>query len=87
MPDIIHKPIASHASSFLEALKTGSTTALLGMVIVFAVLAIIFAALVIMRKALNGLKPDEATDKILDMFSRTRNNREFVSLVKKNRFI
>ena len=44
-------------------------------------------AINIMRKALNGLKPDEAADKILDMFSRTRNNREFVSLVKKNRFI
>ena len=41
----------------------------------------------IMRKALNGLKPDEATDKILDMFSRTRNNGEFVYTVKKNRFI
>lgn len=44
-------------------------------------------AINIMRKALNGLKPDEAADKILDMFSRTRNNWEFVSLVKKNRFI
>ena len=44
-------------------------------------------AINIMRRALNGLKPDEATDKILDMFSRTRNNREFVSLVKKNRFL
>ncbi|MBO4976493.1 MAG: transcription termination factor Rho [Lachnospiraceae bacterium] len=44
-------------------------------------------AINIMRKALNGLKPDEATDKILDMFSRTRNNKEFVSLVKKNRFL
>ncbi len=41
----------------------------------------------IMRKALNGLKPDEATDKILDMFSRTRSNSEFVYQVKKNRFI
>jgi len=41
----------------------------------------------IMRKALNGLKPDEATDKILDMFARTRNNAEFVQTVKKNRFI
>ena len=38
-----------------------------------------------MRKALNGLKSDEATDKILDMFSRTRNNQEFVMLVKKNK--
>ena len=44
-------------------------------------------AINIMRKALNGLKPDEAADKILEMFSRTKNNREFVSLVKKNRFI
>lgn len=44
-------------------------------------------AINIMRKALNGLKPDEAADKILDMFSRTRNNNEFVNLVKKNRFI
>ncbi len=44
-------------------------------------------AITIMRKALNGLKPDEAADKILEMFSHTRNNKDFVSLVKKNRFI
>ena len=44
-------------------------------------------AINIMRKALNGLKPDEATDKILDMFARTKNNVEFVNLVKKNKFI
>jgi transcription termination factor Rho len=44
-------------------------------------------AINIMRKALNGLKPDEATDRILDMFSRTRNNNEFVQVVKKNKFI
>ncbi len=41
----------------------------------------------IMRRALNGLKPDEATDRILDMFSRTRNNQDFVAMVKKNKFI
>ena len=41
----------------------------------------------IMRRALNGLKPDEATDRILDMFSRTRNNQDFVTMVKKNKFI
>ena len=64
MPDIIHKPIASHASSFLEALKTGSTTAILGMVIVFAVLAVIFAALVIMRKALNRKPKASAAETI-----------------------
>ena len=44
-------------------------------------------AINIMRKALNGLKPDEATDRILDMFSHTRNTVEFVNMVKKNRFI
>ncbi|MCM1119835.1 MAG: transcription termination factor Rho [bacterium] len=44
-------------------------------------------AISIMRKALNGMKPDEATDRILDMFARTKNNREFVAMVKKNRFI
>ena len=44
-------------------------------------------AINIMRKALNGLKPDEATDRILDMFARTRNNNEFVQMVKKNKFI
>ena len=44
-------------------------------------------AINIMRKALNGLKPDETTDRILDMFARTKNNQEFVAMVKKNRFV
>ncbi len=44
-------------------------------------------AINIMRKALNGMKPDEATDRILDMFARTRSNFEFVQMVKKNKFI
>lgn len=44
-------------------------------------------AINIMRKALNGMKPDEATDRILDMFARTRTNMEFVNMVKKNKFI
>lgn len=44
-------------------------------------------AINVMRKALNGMKADEAADRILDMFSRTRNNNEFVQLVKKNKFI
>lgn len=43
-------------------------------------------AINIMRKALNTLKPDEAVDKILDMFSKTRNNLEFVNMVKKIKF-
>lgn len=44
-------------------------------------------AINIMRKALNGMKSDEAVDKILDMFAKTRNNNEFVQMVKKIHFI
>lgn len=44
-------------------------------------------AIGILRKALNSLKPEEAVDKILDMFARTRNNADFVNLVKKMKFI
>ena len=40
----------------------------------------------IVRKATNSLKPDEAVEKILDLFARTRNNREFVESAKKIRF-
>ncbi len=44
-------------------------------------------AINVMRKAMNGMKADEAVEKILDMFVRTRNNREFVDMVKKIRFM
>lgn len=44
-------------------------------------------AINIIRKALNGLKPEEAVDKVLDMFARTRNNFEFVNMVKKMKFL
>lgn len=44
-------------------------------------------AVYIMRKALNGMKPDEAVDNILNMFSRTNNNEEFVQMVKKTKFL
>ncbi len=37
----------------------------------------------ILRKALNGLKADDAVDQILTMFAKTRNNTEFVDMVKK----
>ena len=43
-------------------------------------------AINIMRKALNGLKPEEAVDKILDMFSKTKDNQDFVGMVKKIKF-
>lgn len=39
-----------------------------------------------MRKALNSLKADEAVEQILNMFSRTRSNREFVLSAKKQKF-
>ena len=42
-------------------------------------------AINIMRKAFNGLKPDEAVEKCLDLFVRTRNNREFIDMTKKIR--
>lgn len=36
-----------------------------------------------MRRALNGLRSDEAVDNILTMFSRTHNNQELIQMVKK----
>ena len=44
-------------------------------------------AINIIRKALNGLKADEAVEKILDMFARTKTNFEFVNMVKKMKFL
>ena len=44
-------------------------------------------AINIIRKAFNGMKPEDAVEKVIDMFSHTRNNVEFVNMVKKNRFI
>ena len=40
-----------------------------------------------MRKALNGLKADEAVENILNMFSRTRSNAEFVLMMKKQKLV
>lgn len=44
-------------------------------------------AMNIIRKALNGLKPEESIDKILDLFSKTRNNQEFVNMVRKIKWL
>ena len=44
-------------------------------------------AINIIRKALNGLKMEEAVDHIIDMFSKTRDNREFVNVVKKTKWL
>ncbi len=39
-----------------------------------------------MRRALNGLKADEAAENILNMFSHSRNNEELLKIVQKQRF-
>ena len=44
-------------------------------------------AVEIMRKAYNGMRADEAVENILNMFARTRNNKEYINMVKKNRII
>jgi len=44
-------------------------------------------AVYIMRKALNGMKADEAVERIIDLFVKTKNNDEFVQMVKKMRIV
>ena len=36
-----------------------------------------------MRRGFNGLKPDEAVDRVIDMFSKSKNNVEFVNMMMK----
>ena len=38
------------------------------------------------RKATNSMKPEESVEKVLDLFARTRTNREFVDMAKKMKF-
>ena len=45
------------------------------------------SAVDIMRKALNGLKTDEAAERILDMFVKTKNNMEMVRIINKNHYV
>ena len=40
-----------------------------------------------MRKALNSLKAEDAVEQILNMFSRTKTNAEFVQMAKKQKFL
>ena len=40
-----------------------------------------------MRKALNGMKSEEAVEKILNMFARTRNNGELIQILKKQKIV
>ncbi len=44
-------------------------------------------AMYIMRRALNGMKAEEAVENILNMFLHTRDNRELVQRVRRQKFI
>lgn len=41
----------------------------------------------LMRKALNSMRSDDAVEKIIDLFVKTKNNREFVEMIKKIKLI
>lgn len=40
-----------------------------------------------MRRAFNGMKGDEAVDRVIELFSRTKNNNEFCAMAKKMRIV
>lgn len=42
---------------------------------------------ILMHKALGGMKPDEALERILEMFLRTKNNNEFIETIRKTRLV
>ncbi len=44
-------------------------------------------AVEVMRRAVNGMKPDEAVESILNLFVRTSHNREFCQMVKKTKLL
>lgn len=41
----------------------------------------------IMRKALNGMRSEEAAERIIDIFSKTKSNREFIQIIKKTKIV
>lgn len=44
-------------------------------------------AVYIIRRAMNGMKAEEAVDNLLNMFSRTKTNMELVQMVNRQKFI
>lgn len=44
-------------------------------------------AVTIMRKALNGMKAEEATENLLNMFAHTKTNKEVVATIRRQKFI
>ena len=45
------------------------------------------AAMDVMRKAFNSMKADDAVENILNMFAHTKNNREFIQMIRKTRIL
>ena len=41
----------------------------------------------IMRKAINGMRTDDAVENILNLFARTRTNMDFIYMVKKTKLM
>ena len=44
-------------------------------------------AIEIVRRATNSMKPEDSVEKILDMFTKTRSNREFVDEIRRRRYL
>ena len=44
-------------------------------------------AMYVVRKALSSMKADEALERVLDMFMRTRNNQEYVQMLRHTKYI
>ena len=44
-------------------------------------------AVMIMRRAINGMKTEDAVESILNLFVRTRTNRDFCQMIKRTKFI
>ena len=40
-------------------------------------------AVALIRKSTNDLRSEDAVEKVLDLFARTKNNHEFLSMIKK----
>ena len=43
-------------------------------------------AMTVMRRGFNGLKPEDAVDRIIDLFAKTRNNAEFTQYMLKSKY-
>ena len=41
----------------------------------------------LMRKALSGMKSDEALERIIEMFMRTRSNKDFIAAIKRTKLV